>query len=441
MLIFLVQLGKLLERRAKDRIQDDLGHYYTLMPTKVRICSGTDTRGRYVAAAQLAPGELFQVTDGEILAADGLVIEGQGMVDASSLTGEARPQPRVVGDRLVSGTRVIEGTFVVRAENVGAASTLGQMLAIMDAALSRKTIVEGRTDRILRLFVPVMIVLAVLTTIVLLLQGITFEQAFIRGLTVLVISCPCALGVAVPLARVAGVSLAARRGILVQDFTAFDMAERVDTVVFDKTGTLTQGRWQLQSVEPLATLEEREILALAAGMEHGVDHPVAVEIQRAARARQIEILPVTAITPHARGVAGLWQGRPVRLGSADFAGATRSVRENPEANPVMDDSAVVSRIWGPHETRRVSGGSVFACQGVGPSDHFRRQSGHNEPGGCPVGNKKRDGGPATCRKGARHRRAAPLRSLRGHGRGWRQRRPGAGFRRSERGGFCRPAVG
>jgi P-type E1-E2 ATPase len=151
--------------------------------------------------------------------------------------------------------------------------------------------------------------------------------------------------VAVPLARVAGVSLAARRGILVQDFTAFDMAERVDTVVFDKTGTLTQGRWQLQSVEPLATLTEQEILALAAGMEHGVDHPVAVEIQRAAHARQIERLPVTAVRAHARGVAALWQHQSVRLGSADFAGAAQPVREDTAANPAMDESAVVSWIF------------------------------------------------------------------------------------------------
>ncbi len=345
MLIILVQLGKLLERRAKDRIQEDLGHYYTLMPAKVRLCSVADTRGRYVAAAQLASGDLFRVADGETLAADGLVIEGQGTIDASSLTGEARPQPRIEGDRLVSGTRVIEGTFLVRAENVGPAATLGQMLAIMDAALSRKTLVEGRTDRILRLFVPVMIVLAALTTLVLLAQGAAFEPAFIRGLTVLVISCPCALGLAVPLARVAGVSLAARRGILVQDFTAFDMAERVDTVVFDKTGTLTHGRWQLQSVVPLATLTAHEILALAAGMEQGVDHPIAVEIQRAARARQIDVLPVTALTSHARGVSGNWEGRPVRLGSADFAGAARFVLDDTAANQAADDTAVVSWIF------------------------------------------------------------------------------------------------
>jgi len=354
MLIILVQLGKLLERRAKDRIQEDLGHYYALMPAKVRLCRAADTRGRYVAAAQLTPGDLFRVADGETLAADGLVIEGQGMIDASSLTGEARPQPRTAGDRLVSGTRVIEGTFLVRAENVGPTSTLGQMLAIMDAALSRKTIVEGRTDRILRLFVPVMIVLAVLTTLVLLAQGAAFEPAFIRGLTVLVISCPCALGLAVPLARVAGVSLAARRGILVQDFSAFDMAERIDAVVFDKTGTLTHGRWQLQSIVPLAILTEHEILALAAGLEQGVDHPIAVEIQRAARARQIDVLPVTAVASHAQGVTGSWKGRPVRLGSADFTGTDRSVREDAAAQPAADDTAVVSWIFLTVEGRSVA---------------------------------------------------------------------------------------
>jgi len=345
MLIFLVQLGKILERRAKDRIQEDLGHYYALMPAKVRVCTGADSRGRYVAAGQLSSGDLFRAGEGETLAADGRVVAGRGLVDESSLTGETKPLAKIEGDRLVSGTQVIEGDFCVRAETVGPASTLGQMLAIMDAALQRKTVVEGRTDRILRVFVPLMVGLAVATLLVLLLQGAAFEQAFIRGLTVLVISCPCALGLAVPLARVAGVSLAARRGILVQDFSAFDRAERIDTVVFDKTGTLTLGRWRLQSVLPLAALNEQDVLALAAGLEHGVDHPIAAEIQRAAKARQIEALPVEASTVDARGVAGLWQGRRLRLGSADFAGAAGDEREAGTTRLRTSDSAIVSWVF------------------------------------------------------------------------------------------------
>ncbi|MCB2170225.1 MAG: cation-translocating P-type ATPase [Deltaproteobacteria bacterium] len=345
MLIFLVQLGKILERRAKDRIQEDLGHYYALMPAKVRVCAGADSRGRYVAAGQLSAGDLFRVAEGETLAADGLVVAGRGLVDESSLTGETKPLAKIEGDRLVSGTHVIEGLFYVRAETVGSSSTLGQMLAIMDAALQRKTAVEGRTDRILRVFVPLMIGLAVVTMLVLLLQGAAFEQAFIRGLTVLVISCPCALGLAVPLARVAGVSLAARRGILVQDFSAFDRAGRIDTVVFDKTGTLTQGRWRLQSVLPLAAMNEQDVLALAAGLEHGVDHPIAAEIRRAATARTIEALPVEASTVDARGVAGLWQGRRVRLGSADFAGAAGDERAAGTTLSRASDTAIVSWVF------------------------------------------------------------------------------------------------
>jgi heavy metal translocating P-type ATPase len=345
MLIILVQLGKILERQAKDRIQKDLGHYYALMPAKVRLCPRGDSRGRYVAAAQLAPGDLFRITIGEIAAADGRVVEGQGMVDESSLTGEAQPRPKRAGDRLISGTRVIEGNYLVRAENVGRSSTLGQMLAVMDAALNRKTVVEGRTDKLLRVFVPVMVLLAATTALVLLARGAVFEQAFIRGLTVLVISCPCALGVAVPLARVAGVSLAARKGILVQDFRAFDWAERIDTVVFDKTGTLTQGRWQLQSVVPMADLAEHDILSLAAGLEQAADHPIAVEIRRVAEARQITALPLAEVTVHDRGVSGRQGNRALRLGSADFSGAADGGQGASRFSETKDGAALVSWIY------------------------------------------------------------------------------------------------
>ena len=345
MLIILVQLGKLLERRAKDRIQEDLGHYYALMPAKVRLCSDENDRGRYVAAESLRTGDLFRVMEGETLAADGYIKSGQGLVDASSLTGEARPQPRGTGHRLVSGTRVVEGTFLVQTEKVGQSSTLGQMLTIMDTALSRKTNVEGRTDWILRMFVPGIVVLSLATAMVLLVRGAAFEEAFIRALTVLVISCPCALGVAVPLARVAGVTLGARRGILVQDFAAFDKAGRVDTVVFDKTGTLTRGFWQLQVVEPMGSLQEETIIGLAAGLEHKVDHSIAVEIQRTAKARRMDPITVTAVKIHERGVSGCWNGKEVRIGSADFVDARQAPSADGAAGDAEDDMGVMSWIY------------------------------------------------------------------------------------------------
>jgi P-type E1-E2 ATPase len=149
----------------------------------------------------------------------------------------------------------------------------------------------------------------------------------------------------VPLARVAGVTLAARRGVLVQDFSAFDRAEGIDTVVFDKTGTLTEGRWQLQSVDPMGDLSEEAILALAAGLEQDADHTLAVEIVRTAAARNIAALPLTAVKAHGRGVSGRWQGLAVRLGSVDFVGADRARPANAAIQEAGNDSAVTSWIF------------------------------------------------------------------------------------------------
>jgi len=344
MLVILVLLGKLLEERAKSRIQEDLGHYYALMPAKVRLCRDTGDRGRYVAAEMLQSGDLFRVVEGETLPADGLVKQGRGLVDTSSLTGEARLRPKMAGDRLASGTRVVEGSFLLQAEKVGREAMLGQMLRIMDGALSRKIAVEGRTDHILRIFVPVMVLLAAGTALVLLARGAAFEEAFIRGLTVLVISCPCALGVAVPLARVAGVTLAARKGILVQEFAAFDQAQRIDTVVFDKTGTLTRGNWQLQTVVCQNGFQEETAFGLAAGLEQQVDHVIGVEIQRAVKATHVGPVAVSAVTRHEQGVSGCWEGRAVRLGSAKFVGVRTPEALNGQA-AADDDTTVTSWIY------------------------------------------------------------------------------------------------
>jgi heavy metal translocating P-type ATPase len=318
MLITLVLLGKILERRAKDRILEDLGHYFDLMPAKVRRCTSQFPKGRFARLEQLQAGDDFIVHPEEVIPADGLVVEGRGAVDEASLTGEARPVGKRAGERVQSGTRVLKGRLRVRTERVGPDSTLGLMIAIMEAALGSKTEIEGRTDRILRAFVPGVVALAAATAAVLIAGGHTLDGAFVRALTVLVISCPCALGIAIPLARVAAVSLAARRGILIQDFKVFDRAERIDTVVLDKTGTLTAGAWQLLAVEPLADRTPVEVLALAAGMEQAADHPIAAEIRRAAAARKIAPLPVQALRQAENGVAGKWRHYTLRLGAVAF---------------------------------------------------------------------------------------------------------------------------
>ena len=318
MLITLVLLGKLLERKAKDRVQQDLSTVFSLKPTKVRICTERDPGGRYLPAELLTVGNTFRVQEGERVAADGRILEGGGAVDESSITGESTAVNKRVGERIVSGSRVLEGDFRVRAEAVGDESVLGRMIRIMESALAEKTPLEARTDRTLRVLVPLILALAAATGLACLLTGKPAETAVIRAVTVMVIACPCALGIAIPLARVAGISLAARRGILVQEFSAFEEAEAVDAVVFDKTGTLTHGRWSLLEIDALADVPEETLLALAAGLEAGAEHPIAFEIRRQARRRGISAAAVTDVRQEEAGICGRHGSRTLRIGGRQY---------------------------------------------------------------------------------------------------------------------------
>jgi heavy metal translocating P-type ATPase len=318
MLITLLLLGRFLERRARDEVQEDLSNFFSLRPTKVRICSESYPEGRYVAAAALNRGDLFRVEGGEILAADGVVVTGTAVLDESSLTGEPVPASKKPGDRVRSGTRVQQGVLRVRAEAVGADSTLGQMITVMEKALNQRTPLETKTDRLLRWFVPAVLTMAAATAVVCLGTGCGADEALIRAVTVMVISCPCTLGIAVPLARVAAISLAGRSGILVRDFAAFDLAGRVDTVVLDKTGTVTEGAWTLAEVRTEGGLSRKDALTLAASLESCGDHPIAREITRQATAEGLRAVEVEGVEVFENGISGVFRGEEIKIGSADF---------------------------------------------------------------------------------------------------------------------------
>ncbi len=217
MLITLVLLGKVLEQQAKGRVRRDLDRFFALQPAKVRLISDNLPNGRYVAIGQLASGDRFAVEAEEIIPADGRVESGTAALDESSLTGEPRPVTVKAGDPIKSGAFLIDGRIVARAEEVGADTILGRMIAIMTRSLEQKSAFEGRTDRMLKGFVPIILTLAGGTGLFCFLAGATVNQAVVRAVTVMVVSCPCALGVAIPMARLAGISLAERRGILVRD--------------------------------------------------------------------------------------------------------------------------------------------------------------------------------------------------------------------------------
>ena len=318
MLITLVLLGKTLERRAKNRVLEGLENFFSLKPTKVRICSEKYPAGRYVSVDHLSENGIFRIDENEIIPADGRILDGTGTVDESSLTGEPQPIRKKPGDTLRSGTSVIRGSFKVCAQKVGSSSTLGQMISIIEKTLTTKTPMEGRTDVILQWFVPIIITLATGTAIICWLVEIPLEEAILRSVTVLVISCPCALGIAIPLARVAGISIAGKKGLLVRDFKAFEQAERATAFVFDKTGTITTGKWNLLNIVCIGSLSEDQALAMAAGLEKDSEHFIANEIINQAKGNKIQPICLSGIRGDAKGVRGEFNSQIIKFGSAKY---------------------------------------------------------------------------------------------------------------------------
>ena len=342
MLITLVLLGKILEQQAKNRVRRDLDSFFALQPAKVRLVTDTSPTGRYVSIGQLAAGDRFAVASDEIVPADGRVESGTATLDESSLTGEPRPVGVKTGDPVKSGARVIDGRVTAMVEKVGDDTVLGQMIVIMTRSLEQKSAFEGRTDRMLRWFVPMIIALAGGTGLYCAMTGLPVNQAVVRAVTVMVISCPCALGVAIPMARLAGISLAARRGILVREIESFERADAINTVVFDKTGTLTHGRWHLSHIECQPGYHPATIAAWAAGLEQSSDHEIARAIDAYVRVQAITPAVATDIIIHPDGVQGRLDDKivqyrqpGVRLGQGTPAGGA----------PEESEEALTSRVF------------------------------------------------------------------------------------------------
>jgi heavy metal translocating P-type ATPase len=342
MLITLVLLGKVLEQQAKGRVRRDLDSFFALQPAKVRLVTDTWPTGRYMAIDQLETGDRFAAEADEIVPADGRVESGTATLDESSLTGEPRPVRVMRGDPIKNGARVIDGRVTARVEKVGDDTVLGQMIAIMTRSLEQKSAFEGRTERMLRWFVPVIITLAGGTGLFCVMAGIPVNQAVVRAVTVMVISCPCALGVAIPMARLAGISLAARRGILVREIESFERAVSIDTVVFDKTGTLTHGRWRLSHIECQPGYQASTIAAWAAGLEQSSDHEIARAINAYAHAQAIAPAEATDIIVHPDGVQGRLDKTIVRIGNRGFAWGKGLPAEDA---PMESEATLTSRVF------------------------------------------------------------------------------------------------
>ncbi|MBK7704620.1 MAG: heavy metal translocating P-type ATPase [Acidobacteria bacterium] len=289
-IVTLVLLGKMMEKGAKERTTRAISMLYRLMPKKVRLFN--DGAERFVSIDALSESDIFVVKAGERVPADGIVTDGESHADESLLTGESNPISKSLGSAVVSGSLNVGNVLRVRATKVGPDTTLAQIISLVESAVSSRSNLERTVDKVSRVFVPSVILVAILTFAICFGFGFTsVDEALMRAITILVIACPCALGLATPLAITAAVGTASRNGILVSDSSVLEKIRTLDAVVFDKTGTITEGRFDL--VDHLLAAEgsvaatadsaglsiapprfETEFLPLIAALERFSEHPL-----------------------------------------------------------------------------------------------------------------------------------------------------------------------
>ena len=311
--ITLVLLGKLLEARAKARTTAAIEALVRLQPKTARV--ERDGQLLEIDAALLMPGDVFIVRPGENVPVDGEVLEGRSSVNEAMLTGESMPVAKQAGERVFAATANAEGMLRCRATGVGEHTLLAGIIRLVAEAQGSKAPVQRLADRISSIFVPVVCVIALITLIGWWIVSGQFDVALINAVAVLVIACPCALGLATPTAIMVGTGQGARAGILVKNAEALERAEKTRVLAVDKTGTLTRGEPEVTDVVPLA-ISEDEALTLAAGLEQGSEHPLARAVLRAAKERGLvpAVLAEFTATPGA-GVQGFVGGRRLRLGA------------------------------------------------------------------------------------------------------------------------------
>jgi P-type Cu+ transporter len=304
--------GRYFEARAKRRAGGALRALLALGAKDVTVVRG-GTRAR-IPVEQLAVGDLFVVRPGEKIATDGVVTEGSSAVDVSMLTGESVPVEVRPGDAVVGGCVNAGGRLMVRATRVGADTKLAQMAELVRRAQSGKAPVQRLADQVSAVFVPIVILLALGTLVAWLALGAPPSTAFGSAVAVLIIACPCALGLATPTALLVGTGRGAQLGILIKGPHVLESTRRVDTVVLDKTGTVTEGRMSLVDVRPAAGVDAGQALRLAGAVEDASEHPIGAAIAAAARERCGELPPVTGFaSTEGLGVHGVVDGHSVSV--------------------------------------------------------------------------------------------------------------------------------
>jgi Cu+-exporting ATPase len=317
-IITLVFVGQVLELRARDRTGDAIRALLNLAPRTARRI-GADGSEKDVPLDEVVTGDRLRVRPGEAVPVDGVVLEGRSAVDEALLTGEPEPQEKTQGDTLTGGTVNGRGTLVMRAEKVGADTVLSRIVEMVAKAQRSRAPIQGLADRVAAWFVPTVVTVAIVAFLIWLLVGPEprLAHAVVAAVSVLIIACPCALGLATPMWIMTATGRGAEAGVLIRDAEALERLARVDTIIVDKTGTLTEGRPKVTAIVPAEGQAEADVLSLAAALEQGSEHPLAAAVLAAAQERTVAFSPVSDFQSRTgQGVQGRLDGAAVALGNA-----------------------------------------------------------------------------------------------------------------------------
>lgn len=313
MIVTLITLGKFFESKSKGKTSEAIKKLMDLAPKQATVIREGKTL--VISANELLVDDIVVVKPGESLAADGVIVEGRTSIDESAITGESIPVEKQIGDKVIAATLNKAGTINFRAQKVGEDTTISQIIHLVDEASGSKAPIAKMADKIAGIFVPIVIIIAILTSIIWFISGAGFEFSLSVGISVLVISCPCALGLATPVAIMVGTGKGAENGILIKSGEALEIAHSIDTVVMDKTGTITQGKPQVTDVIAI-DIDEKSFISIAAGIEVGSEHPLAEAIVSYADKKSITASKIQEFEAvFGRGVSGRYNNKQYIAGN------------------------------------------------------------------------------------------------------------------------------
>ena len=357
-IICMVLLGKWLEARAKQQTSEAIRALQKLWPENAKVLNSDAVMGagvfldqyRELPLEQVFPKDRVLVLPGERIPVDGVIAFGSSHIDESLLTGESEPVKKLLGAKVIGGSLNGEGVLVIDVQAVGIESVLSQIITLVEDAQTQKAPIQKLVDRVSEIFVPSVIAIAIITGIANWFYLDSASIAILRAVSVLVIACPCALGLATPAAIMAGTGVAARFGILIKDPQVLELAHRLNIVAFDKTGTLTIGKPRVLAFIPLTnTSEEKVLLATAAGLQMGSEHPLAKALLDAAKVSGVSPIPpsesqaIAGIGISGKPSSGTWAGQSIALRSVASLTSTECWAEiSSKAQPLLDAGHTVS---------------------------------------------------------------------------------------------------